>query len=333
MTAPIVTVTLNPAIDQTIVVDQLTLGAVHRARSSQSNAGGKGVNVAGCLADWGAEVIVTGVLGRDNAAPFEAFFAAKRIDDRFVRAPGETRTNIKIADLATRDTTDVNLPGLAVDAAAYAAVDATLRRVARPGTLVVVAGSLPAGMAEDTLAELVGDLAGLGARVVLDTSGEPLRRALAPGRVPPHCIKPNRAELEDLVGRPLAGDADLLAAARELVARGIALVVISRGAEGALFVTAARALVGRLPPVAALSTVGAGDAMVAGLVAALAEGAEDLAGGDDLAEGAGLERVARLAVAFAAAKLAGVGPNLPSITAVEDLAARVVLAPPNVWEV
>lgn len=320
MSDPIVTVTLNPAIDQTIVVDRLTLGAVHRARSSQSNAGGKGVNVAGCLADWGASVIVTGVLGRDNAAPFEAFFASKRIDDRFIRAPGETRTNIKIADLASADTTDVNLPGLAVDAATRSAVDATLRRVVGPGTLVVVAGSLPAGMEADTLADVVDDLAGRGARVVLDTSGEPLRRALAPGRRLPHCIKPNRAELEDLVGRPLVGEADLLTAARELVARGIALVVVSRGADGALFVTATRALVGRLPPVAALSTVGAGDAMVAGLVAGLAEGAD-------------LDRIARLAVAFAAAKLAGVGPNLPSIAAVEDLAARVTLAPPDVWEV
>jgi 1-phosphofructokinase len=130
----------------------------------------------------------------------------------------------------------------------------------------------------------------------------------------PHCIKPNRVELEELVGRRLAGTADIVAAARELVDRGIGLVAVSRGSEGALFVAASRAISARLPVVSALSTVGAGDAMVAGLVAGLAEGGD-------------LERLARLSVAFAAAKLGGVGPNLPSVSAVEALAARAEIAP------
>lgn len=321
MTTTVVTVTLNPAIDRTVTVDRLTLGEVHRARSSLSNAGGKGVNVAGCLADWGITPIVTGVLGRDNTVPFEAFFAAKGIDDRFVRAPGETRTNIKIADLATGETTDVNLPGLAVSTATYDAVWETLRAVVRRGTLVVVAGSLPENLPAVTLAVLVSDLTRLGARVVLDTSGEPLARALAPEiRHLPHAIKPNRAELEDFAGRPLPNEAAIVAAARELVSRGIRLVAVSRGAEGALFVTADEALVARLPPVAALSTVGAGDAMVAGMVAGLATDAP-------------LAEIARLGVAFAAAKLAGVGPNLPSREAVRDLAAAAELRSVDVWEV
>ena len=315
MTATIVTVTLNPAIDRTVTVDRLTLGAVHRARSSQSNAGGKGVNVAGCLADWGLPPIVTGLLGRDNAAPFEALFAAKRIDDRFVRAPGETRTNIKIADLATGETTDVNLPGLTVAAADLDAVRAVLAAAVRPGTLVVVGGSLPEGLPSTTLAALVGELTRVGARVVLDTSGEPLARALAPDVADlPYAIKPNLAELQDFAGRTLAGEAEIVAAARALVGRGIRLVVVSRGAEGALFVTADAALVARLPPVAALSTVGAGDAMVAGIVAGLAADAS-------------LDDIARLGVAFAAAKLGGVGPNLPSPAVVRDLAAAAQLRP------
>jgi 1-phosphofructokinase len=318
MSAAVVTITLNPAIDRTVTVDRLTLGAVHRARSSQSNAGGKGVNVAGCLADWGIRPTVTGVLGHDNTAPFEAFFAAKGIDDRFVRAAGETRTNIKIADLATGETTDLNLPGLPVSVATYDAVWQTLVAVVRPGTLVVVAGSLPENLPAATYAVLVAELTRLGARVVLDTSGEPLARALAPEvRHLPHAIKPNRAELEDFVGRPLATDGAIVAAARDLVARGIGLVAVSRGAEGALFVTAEDALVARLPPVAALSTVGAGDAMVAGIVAALAVDAP-------------LAEIARLGVAFAAAKLAGVGPNLPSVEAVRELAVAVELRPVEV---
>lgn len=315
MSTPVVTVTLNPAIDRTVTVDRLTLGAVHRARSSLSNAGGKGVNVAGCLADWGLKPIVTGVLGRDNAAPFEAFFAAKGIDDRFVRAPGETRTNIKIADLATGETTDLNLPGLAVAAETYTAVRQVLHGVVRPGTLVVVAGSLPENLPASTCADLVGELTALGARVVLDTSGEPLARALAPDvAVLPHAIKPNRSELEGFAGRRLDGEAAIVAAARELVGRGIGLVAVSCGAEGAVLVMADAAVAARLAPVAALSTVGAGDAMVAGLVAGLAADAS-------------LAEIARLGVAFAAAKLAGVGPNLPSIATVRELAAAAELRP------
>ncbi len=315
MSGTIVTVTLNPAVDQTIVVDRLTLGAVHRARESRSNAGGKGVNVAGCLADWGEPVVATGILGRDNAALFEAFFAEKGIEDRFVRVAGATRTNVKIADLERSDTTDINLPGLGVDAAALAAAKAALAGLVGAGTLVVLAGSLPDTLPADTLADMVDDLTGRGARVLLDTSGAPLVRALATDRrTLPFCIKPNAAELAEWAGRPLVGEADLVEAARGLVARGIGLVAVSRGAEGALFVDAEGALSARLPPVEPLSTVGAGDAMVAGIAAGLSAGA-------------GLGGVARLGVAFATAKLARVGPHLPSIAVVKDLAAQVSIAP------
>ena len=94
----ILTLTLNPAIDQTIVLDALVPGSVQRASAVRSHAGGKGVNVASCLADWGLNVAATGILGADNAAPFDQLFARKGIADRFLRIPGETRTNLKLLD-------------------------------------------------------------------------------------------------------------------------------------------------------------------------------------------------------------------------------------------
>ena len=313
MTKPVVTVTLNPAIDQTITVDALKPGSVHRAKAVRHNAGGKGVNVASCLADWGTPVVATGLLGTGNAGPFEALFQAKGIADAFLRLPGETRVNVKIADLAANDTTDINLPGLTADPGALGQVQETVRRLVEPGTPVLLAGSLPDGLPTDTYAILTADLAAAGARVVLDSSGPPLAAALASTGALPHCIKPNRHELEDWAGRPLPKDADLLDAARGLQRRGVSVVVVSLGADGALFVDGARALHGRLPPVQALSTVGAGDAMVAGLIAAFQQ------------EG-GLEDVARLAVAFAAAKLGCFGPNLPDPATVRALAAQVTLS-------
>ncbi len=309
---PVVTVTLNPAIDQTITVEALKPGSVHRAKAVRHNAGGKGVNVASCLADWGTPVVATGLLGTGNAAPFEALFQAKGIADAFLRLPGETRVNIKIADLAANDTTDINLPGLTADFGALGRVQETVHRLVEPGTPVLLAGSLPDGLPTDAYAVLTADLAAAGARVVLDSSGAPLAAALASAGALPHCIKPNRHELEDWAGRPLPTDADLLDAARGLNRRGVAVVVVSLGADGALFVDGARALHGRLPPVQALSTVGAGDAMVAGLIAAFQQ------------EG-GLEDVARLSVAFAAAKLGCFGPNLPDPATVRALAAQVTL--------
>lgn len=308
--SPVVTVTLNPAIDQTITVDALRPGTVHRARAVRHNAGGKGVNVASCLADWGVPAVATGLLGSGNAVPFESLFAAKGIVDGFVRVAGDTRTNVKIADLAGGDTTDINLPGFAADAGLLDRVRAAVRGLAAPGSLVLLAGSLPEGVPDDACATLVADLTECGARVVLDCSGAPLTAALAApaGRLP-FCIKPNRHELEEWAGSALPTVADLLAAARDLNGRGVDTVVVSMGSEGALFVSGGTALHARLPAVNALSTVGAGDAMVAGLIAGLRAGASP-------------EGIARLSVAFAAAKLGRFGPNLPAPDEVRSLAAQ-----------
>ncbi|HVI50098.1 MAG TPA: 1-phosphofructokinase [Candidatus Sulfotelmatobacter sp.] len=310
MSNPVVTVTLNPAIDQTVIVDGLTVGAVQRAVSTQQNAGGKGVNVASCLADWGVRVIAAGLLGEDNAAPFQALFAEKGIADSFVRIAGKTRTNIKIADRRSGQTTDINLPGLVADEKALRLLKGILNDVVGKDAWAVVAGSLPDGLPATATRAVVAFLKTLGCRVVLDASGEALALALAAdsGGLP-HCVKPNRAELAEWAGHPLADVPAMLEAARELLARGVALVVVSLGEEGALFVKDGEALLARLPPIDTVSTVGAGDAMVAGLVAGFVENA-------------GLERQARLAVAFAAAKLARVGPHLPEPASVEALAGQ-----------
>ena len=112
---PIVTVTLNPAIDETITLGHLAPGQVNRAQAASFQPGGKGINVASCLADWfDVPITVTGFLGAGNAAVFDALFARKRLIDRFRRLPGETRTNIKL--LHDGETTDINVPGLSAGA-------------------------------------------------------------------------------------------------------------------------------------------------------------------------------------------------------------------------
>lgn len=315
----IVTVTPNPALDQTVRVADLTLGAVNHAASLEFNAGGKGVNVAGCLADYGIDTIATGLLGRDDAALFDALFAEKRIADRFVRIAGRPRINVKLVDSARHETTDINLATLSASPADVGALEERLAALAEPGRWFVLAGSLPPGVDIDFYRRATRGLHARGARVALDTSGAPLAAVLAatdPAELP-DLIKPNQAELEAVLGTTLADEAALVDAACGLVARGISYVVVSLGERGAFGVRRAAAQSAqyegwRAEPlrVPVASTVGAGDALVAVLVASLAEARD-------------WPETGRRATAFAAAKLARVGPHLPDRATLDTLAAQV----------
>ncbi len=310
---PVVTLTLNPAIDLTVTLERLEPGRVHRAQGARADAGGKGLNVARCLADWGVPVAACGLLGRDNAGRSRRVLARKGIADRLIRVPGETRTNLKLLDRASGDTTDVNLPGLAAGPGDLAAVAASLADLAVPGGLVVLAGSLPGGLAPDTYADLTATLKARGARVVLDASGPALAAALAAARPCPDLVKPNRHGWRR--GRSAAdeprsrgGGRKRPAPARRSPRRGLA-----RGG-GALFVADGETWHAHPPAIPVASTVGAGDALVAGLVAGLHAGLP-------------LTDTARLALAFAAGKLTRPGANLPDRATVEALRPRSASIP------
>lgn len=297
MTAPIATVTLNPAIDQTIAVPNLQPNAVNRSSWRQDDAGGKGVNVASFLAEVGHQISVTGFLGRDNTAPFDALFQQKAIADYFVRLPGATRVNLKLVDDVQNQVTDINAPGLAPDATAIAQLRQTVTTLAKTCGWFILSGSVPTGVPNTLYAELIHDLKALGKTVVLDTSGAPLTQGLT---AKPDLIKPNQRELEDYLNTRLSSWAEIVAAARELIASGIPHVVVSLGADGALFVDQDRAVHAQPPTLAVKSTVGAGDAMVAGTVAGLISGQS-------------LRDAAALATAFSMGALSQIGPRLPPI--------------------
>ena len=264
MNVQVVTVTLNPAIDQTVTISDFNLGSVNRVESVCENPGGKGVNVASKLADYGINVATTGFLGHENTVSFEALFKRKNIGDHFVRIVGQTRVGIKISDPVRGETTDINFPGIAPQPHELAVLHEQLDEVAALDKLwIVLAGSVPPGIDPGIYRELIERFRSCGHKVVLDTSGEPLRLAL---EAAPHIMKPNIHELEDLLGLELTTRESIVDAARQFIARSTALVVVSMGAEGALFVTAKEAIFARPPNIAVRSTVGAGDAMVAGII-------------------------------------------------------------------
>lgn len=306
----IAAVSLNSAVDQTVTVPRFTVDAVNRVEAARVDAGGKGVNVASFLAHQGHEVTITGFLGRENAALFETHFATCGIGDACLRLDGATRTNIKIVDPDLDQVTDLNFPGVEAGAADLADVETELARLLQAGLdCVALCGSLPAGLAPEAYAGLVRQAKAQGAKVALDSSGPPFAAALPAG---PDIIKPNIAELTELIGRPLAGRQDVVAAAQELVAGGVGLVAVSMGAEGAVLVTKGEAVLATPPKIAVASTVGAGDAMVAGLIHATLRGL-------DLAE------TARLATAFSLGALGEIGPRLPGADRIEELAGAVRL--------
>lgn len=294
----IVTLTLNPAIDQTVFIPDFQIGQVNRVRDWRFDAGGKGVNVASCLADFGFPVTVTGFLGRENDGIFRQFFAGKAIDDRLIRIAGQTRVGIKLVDPAQQLTTDINFPGLKPTASDLEALFALVKDLAAGHQWFVFSGSLPEGVPSTVYRDLAHRLRGR--QVVVDTSGEAFRQAVAAGAF---MVKPNIDELSSYLGRPLEGLAAVVQAARDLLSLGINTVVVSMGERGAIFAEGEQALLARPPRVTVQSTVGAGDAMVAGMVA-----------GKNL--GYSLAACARLATAFAVDALSHIASGLSSVEAV-----------------
>ncbi len=301
----IVTLTANPSHDRTVTLSEpLRHGAVQRAVSVLSQAGGKGVNISRASVAAGVPTLaVLPAPGDDD--PFVLELLAAGIDCRPIDHPGDLRVNITISD-PDGTTTKLNSPGPAMTDATRATLTEALRRRSGAGDWVVLAGSLPPGAPAGWYAELVGALADTGAKVAVDTSDEPLRalveRLDSSSRGAPHLMKPNGHELGSLTGHD--GDElekDPVAAARagcELVERGVESVLVTLGGNGAVLVTDGGAWHASAPPITVVSTVGAGDSSLFGyLLAAI----EDRSPGDRLA----------LAVAYGSAAAGLPGTTIP----------------------
>ena len=308
--ARVLTVTLNPALDLTVRLPSLRLGEVNRSDSLQVHAAGKGLNVAQVLADLGHQLTVTGFLGEGNPQAFEQLFAARGFADEFVRVAGDTRSNLKLAEADGR-VTDINGPGLAVSEAQCDELLARLERLVPDHDLVIVAGSLPRGIEVQWFVELLQRLKRLGARVSLDTSGAALREGLA---ATPWLIKPNEEELGEARGVALDDSSAVAAEARRLQAEGIAHVVVSQGAHGVSWFSPNAALHANPPKVRVVSTVGAGDSLLAGMLHGLLEGWP-------------AERTLTHATAIAAQAVGQVGFGITDTAQLAELEAAIRLQP------
>jgi 1-phosphofructokinase len=263
----ILTLTANPSIDRTVVLaGRLERGAVQRAESVISQAGGKGVNIS--RAAVAAGVPTTAVLPAPADDPFVLELVAGGIPCDAVTSAGPPRVNLTISE-PDGTTTKLNSPGPTATPEILDALAGRLRHHAAASSWVVLAGSLPPGAGAGWYAELVADLVASSARVAVDTSDAPLAALVAAlPTAQPHLLKPNCQELasvtgddaDDLEGDPLAA----AAAARTLVDAGVGAVLATLGARGAVLVTGDGAWHATPPPIEVVSTVGAGDSSLFG---------------------------------------------------------------------
>lgn len=306
----IITFTANPSIDATMSIDALEAGGVLRVSESRREAGGKGINVSNAVLKAGHSTIAIAPVG--DSDPFITLVAADGIPLHSVPVPEPVRTNTTVTETDGR-TTKFNESGARLDEASVHGLEAELVETARAtgAQAAVLAGSLPPGAPADWYATLVRALREVGndLLIAVDTSDEPLKhlgRQLEGGA--PDVVKPNAFELGQLAGLDgveLERQADLgnldtvVAAARELVDKGIGEVLVTLGGAGACLVTADGAWHASTPPAKVSSTVGAGDSSLAGYILARLDGQD-------------FPDALRNAVAYGTAAAAKPGTGIPS---------------------
>jgi 1-phosphofructokinase family hexose kinase len=264
----IITVTLNAAIDKSLSVPNFRLGRRHRTVEQRTAAGGKGVNVARALKTLGQPVIATGFAGGPTGTRIVDQLTEESILNDFVRIREESRTNTAVYDPTTGQQTEINERGPSVTPKEVELFRDKLLYLARGADIVVIAGSLPRGVDPDVYAGLLRELRKLGVTTMIDTEGEPLRQAV---RAEPDVISPNVVEAEELVGHEFNDDEDRLIAVGEMVEQGAreAIMTLEDGCVACLRVDgqSSRFRV-TIPQREAVAGVGAGDAFLAGFVAA-----------------------------------------------------------------
>lgn len=261
----IVTLTLNTAVDKAYRIDGvLRPGTVMRVAACRNTAGGKGLNVARVVKLCGEAVIPTGLAGGHTGALLEQMSARDGLEGRFVHINAETRCCINILDRDSRST-ELLEPGEHVSAKEMEYFLQEFEEICTDAQVVTMSGSVPAGVGNEIYRELTKQVKCWGKKVILDTSGELLREGI---KAMPDMIKPNREEIEMLLGSPVPTLKDVRSAAVKLHESGIRQVVVSLGKDGALLACDQGIFHGIPPRLPAANTVGCGDSMVAAFAVA-----------------------------------------------------------------
>ncbi|AEF18231.1 1-phosphofructokinase [Thermoanaerobacterium xylanolyticum LX-11] len=263
----VTTVTVNPAIDRTLIVNDFRLGAVNRVSRTIIDAGGKGVNVAKNLKNLGCDVKCLGFMG-PNGKYIENVLSELGIKFNFVQIKNDIRTNIKIVDEIRHTYTDINEAGPDVSRGEIEKLILSINEHADLSDVIVLSGSLLPNMDKDFYRQIIEKVSGKGVKVILDADGDALKLGVE-GK--PYMIKPNIHELRRMTGKNLESVDEIIEEGMRIIESGISIVAVSMGGSGSIVVTKEKAYKVNPIKVQVKGTVGAGDAYVAGFAYGLSK--------------------------------------------------------------
>jgi 6-phosphofructokinase 2 len=303
----IATITLNPSLDRTVIVDGLKVNESNRWTSVHHYAGGKGIDVSRAIHEMGGQTIAYGFIGGDEGRTLEVKLDEEGVPFSFTPIEQETRVNFIIADTRASQQTIINAPGPHISKRELERFLKKLRGIYPSPELMVVSGSVPPGVPIDIYYTIVQEAKSHRVRTILDSAGQWLEEGI---KAKPYLIKPNIREAEELLKTELSTEEAITKAALNLIEMGVEIAVISRGKDGIIAAAKDGVFKAVPPPVKVRSAVGAGDCTIAGL-------ALKLAWGEPLME------ACRLAVAMGTAAVLTPGTELAHRADVEKLLPQI----------
>ena len=257
----ITTICLNPCFDRAMELESLKIGEVNRIRENREDMGGKGINVAVVAQRLGLDVQCIGTMGENGAEQLSTMMDAEKLRHHFMRIPGRVRANLKLVIKGEKGITELNEAGSAIGEKDLKAFFDMAEEDTKDSDMVVMTGSLPPGCPEGTYRDLMKRLEGK--KCIVDTEGKELELA---AKAHPFLIKPNLHEMEMTLGLELRTMRSIRDAALLFIRLGVEHAVVSMGAMGAMYVDAERTLFAPALRVATRSHIGAGDAMLGGML-------------------------------------------------------------------
>jgi len=303
----ITTITLNPAVDKTIEINNFSVGNVNRVSSVRLDAGGKGINVSKVIKNLGGKSRAMGILSGKSGKFIKGYLDEIEISNDFIFTKGETRTNIKVVDLVNHTNTDINEAGPQASECDLDELSDKIFENVNKDDILILSGSVPSNVDKKIYANWITKAKKSGAKTILDADGELLKYGILSG---PYLIKPNIDELEGMFNKKIVGTLETVEIAKKLLEYGIIIVAVSLGSKGAVFVSKECSIYARGLKVDVKSTVGAGDSMVAALA-------------HSLESGLSFEETVKLAVACSAANVMTSGTEASDINTILELEKQV----------
>jgi 6-phosphofructokinase 2 len=290
----IATVTFNPSLDKSVTVEGLIVDETNRWTNYRRDPGGKGINVSRVIHRLGGETIAYSFMGGIDGEILRQLLEQQGVPFDFTPIEGEIRSNFIITDIATNRQTRIDAPGPTISGHELEEFIAKLKNIKPKPDFMVFAGSVPPGVPDDIYRTMIKEAKERGIKTVLDADDKWLKYGV---KSQPAIIKPNVHEAQELLGTRLKNEAAIVTAIKLLLAQGVEIVAITRGRDSSI-ISDGKEIIKLIPPqVKIISTVGAGDSAVAGLVLKLSQGAN-------------LEDAARLGVAAAVASTLRPGVEL-----------------------